>query len=262
MKPKIKAIQGADDTLRTAIDQLAEGQLPTGWQWVDSSVNARVARYQPAGQAALYYYKEFFPRNSMESIKAVVRGSRCKRAIKQSDLLLSKGFLAPKTLCSGALINGNEFMVSEAVQGFGVHDYITGQLAAMPKASRIAATTTLMQNLGAEIGRLHRAGFVHGDLRPNNVMLAPANGEQRFIFIDNERTREYTRIPQKLVEKNLVQINMIRAEQLSLGNRLRFFEAYCAHYPRYTEMEQRQLACTVHQRTQERLSKKAQSREQ
>jgi predicted unusual protein kinase regulating ubiquinone biosynthesis (AarF/ABC1/UbiB family) len=77
---------------------------------------------------------------------------------------------------------------------------------------------------------MHAAGIFHGDLRLGNVLVQKNEGQWRFFFIDNERTKKFYRLPSRLRLKNLVQINMFRYD---IGNtdRLRFFKAYLKENP-------------------------------
>ena len=87
-----------------------------------------------------------------------------------------------------------------------------------------------------EIARLHRAGFVHGDLTPFNIFFvddAPA----RFLLLDHERTRRNFPIGRyRRNLRNLVQLGRFSLPGLSRSDRLRVIHAYGAamgsHDPR------------------------------
>ena len=87
-----------------------------------------------------------------------------------------------------------------------------------------------MSRLGETIGKMHAAGIFHGDLRSGNVFVKKVDDEWEFFLLDNERTKKYNRIRNRLRLKNLVQINMFK-EGLSRTDRMRFFKAYLNENP-------------------------------
>jgi hypothetical protein len=52
------------------------------------------------------------------------------------------------------------------------------------------------------------------------------DGAWQFFFLDNERTRKLGLLPKRLRLKNLVQVNMLQSENITVTDRMRFFEAY------------------------------------
>lgn len=216
------------------IKLLAVGDLPPNWRWVKSSINAKVAyNYQ-----ASVYYKEFLPRDRWESIKAALRGSRCKRAVAMASTLASFDFNTPKVICSGKIDFQRDYLITEAVNAAGVASYFASYLRASRSAKTIAWKRKVIEHLGCEIGRLHQEGFIHGDLRPNNVLIEYGNSTPTFHFIDNERTRFWRgTLPEKLVRKNLIQIGMLFPVDISRTDRLRFYQAYQKQYSRFGELD-------------------------
>ena len=64
----------------------------------------------------------------------------------------------------------------------------------------------VLHALGAEIARLHRCGFVHGDLTPFNILFVRAE-PPRFVLIDHERTHKAGPLaPRRRMLRNLVQL--------------------------------------------------------
>ena len=127
------------------------------------------------------------------------RGTYLKRI---ADLLNEAGFESPHVVCHGRS-GVRVFVVSEAANADeSVYDLLTGiSETPVPDLQRFRFL------FGEEIGRLHAAGFVHGDLRWGNVLVRGADtGQPAFIYIDNDRTRKYRRIPAHQRIKNLIQI--------------------------------------------------------
>ena len=83
----------------------------------------------------------------------------------------------------------------------------------------------LLRQFGLTVGRMHRAGVVHGDLRPGNVLVRRNGNRWEFFLIDNERTRRHRYLRGRLRRKNLVQINML-PRGISNTDRMRFFLPY------------------------------------
>lgn len=79
-----------------------------------------------------------------------------------------------------------------------------------------------------EVRRLHRCGFVHGDLIPANILVQTmGDGRVRFFYIDNDRTRRYPAwLPHGLWKRNLVQLNRFVLAGISLQDRMRFLKSY------------------------------------
>jgi len=234
------------------LTELSAGKLPANWRWVKSSVTAVVAHNPSAG----IYYKEFLPRNRWEKLKALLRGSRCQRAVSMVAELTERGFHTPAVLSSGNIDNNRDYLVTEAVDAAGIASYFASYLRGSNSAAIIAWKRQVIRALGREIGRLHQQGIIHGDLRPNNVLIEFGQPTPTFHFIDNERSRCWNRQPtQKLIEKNLVQIGMLYSLDLSRSDRLRFFYAYQGEYPRFAEQRQgRDLMTRVYLATGKRLA--------
>ena len=95
------------------------------------------------------------------------------------------------------------------------------------------------------IGKMHKAGIVHGDLRPGNILMEPTE-EGRFVMIDIERNSYHKTIPMGLVKKNLVQLaKKLKFKEFTAKDRINFFKAYNKAYGRFNSLEQKKLAYDV-----------------
>ena len=92
-----------------------------------------------------------------------------------------------------------------------------GQRAADRRAKRV-----LLRALGREVGRLHEAGFVHGDLVPPNVRVAGTG----FVFLDHDRTRRSRTLVRLSARRNLVQLGRFVVSGLTATDRARVLGAY------------------------------------
>jgi tRNA A-37 threonylcarbamoyl transferase component Bud32 len=236
-----------------AVRVLIDGELPLGWEWVDSSANSIVARRL---QPKPVYYKEFLNRSPFEGIKNFFRGSRCQRAISKGKILRQRGFHSPVVSCWGK--KGNRyFMITEGVEALGLGDYIGKHWQPPLLGEEVSAKRRFIKKFGTLIGELHRNGICHGDLRVNNILVQQATDDVIFYFVDNERNTLFKKIPRRLIKKNLVQVNMFQSPHINRQDRLRFFQAYCEAYGELNPAERLALIQGVQQRTAERLVKKA-----
>lgn len=208
------------------LQQLLAGNLPSGWVWVKSSINTRVA-YRKASPSV--YYKQFIPRSFFEGIKSLIRGSRCQRAIEQQQALVGAGFNTPEIICAGRF-KSQEFMISEAFDGIGFGDYLASFFR-KSSGARLKLKRQLLNSVGNLVGDLHSAGIVHGDLRPNNILINFKNNMFVLSLIDNERNQLYKKIPYKKIHKNCVQITMFKPCDMTKSDRLRLWYAWQKKYP-------------------------------
>jgi hypothetical protein len=74
------------------------------------------------------------------------------------------------------------------------------------------------------VGRLHRAGFVHGDLVPPNVRLVGG----RLVLLDNDRTRRSRLLVRLAARRNLVQLGRFVVPGVTATDRARVLRAYAA----------------------------------
>lgn len=142
---------------------------------------------------------------------------RARRAFAMHEALRRAGFLAPVSLVVGWRADTG-LLVTTHVEGI---DLLEGYaaLAGGGTAAR-AERRMLSRRLGFTVGRLHAAGFVHGDLVPSNVRLV---GEG-VCFLDNDRTR---RIPFAIGgRRNLVQLGRFVVPGVAITDRMRVLRAY------------------------------------
>ena len=233
--------------------QLAEQRLPTGWELVNSSAYARVA-FNPQRQL---YYKEFLPRSPAESLKALARGSRATRARRNGDALLHAGIDAPVNVAWGKLPGGREYLFMTAAPGQGITQWLRETLLDRT-AEQLLLRRQLLRALGTFIGRVHATGFIHGDLRPGNV-LANLQGEHfRFSLIDNERNVQKKPPPGKMLLRNLMQLNMLLPTDISRSDRMRFFSAWRRQMRDLSPLEAKILGAEAYQWAMRRLRAKDQ----
>ena len=154
-----------------------------------------------------------------------MRGSRAQRSQRNSDQLLRVGIDAPETVLLGRLARGGEYLFSMAAPGDSITDWLRSNPAGGGNKQR-NTRRRLLRELGRFIGRVHATGFIHGDLRPGNVLAEQRADGFRFTLIDNERTRRRAPPPGRALLRNLMQLNMLPPDMLSRADRMRFFSAW------------------------------------
>jgi hypothetical protein len=235
--PTIDTISEEQEALHRCALALAEGEMPEGWEPVASSKFARVARH--AGQGL--FYKEFLPRGPAEMIKAVFRGSRGRRARLNSEALLTAGIQAPANVAWGSLPKRREYLFTRAARGEGITHWLRSQLVER-SGEALATRRLLLRQLGGFIGRVHAAGFIHGDLRTSNVLAYRDDDGFHFTLIDNERNIRAEPPPGKGLLRNLMQLNMLPPANLSCTDRMRFFGAWRQEMDQLSDIEARVVA--------------------
>lgn len=203
----------------------------SGFEQIARSHNRTlVCRFSFSGKN--YYYKEYFFPGVYKLLKDLFRGCWNERAARIHEQLMQTGFSAAPVPAIGAK-GWRRFMVTAEAAGEPIRTF-RRKLSQPDKIE-------LMRRYGEMIGRLHRCGFSHGDLRWGNILVQPVDGGFGFLLIDNERTQFHRRgIPQRLCIKNLVHTRYSGvSEGMDEEEWQVFFNAYCNHFPRAERIKTR-----------------------
>jgi len=181
------------------------------------------------------YYKECLFRSAWDYAKHMLRAGRAQRALEGSSILAREGFCVPTVIAagwckSGPLCRRSFIVTAEAENTRPIYQLIPESFQQLT-TERIREFRSLTKALGRTVGRMHAKGIFHGDLRLGNILAGKDNGGWRFYFLDNERTKKFGRIPDRLRVKNLVQLNLHWRGALTTTDRLRFFKAYLEENP-------------------------------
>lgn len=232
--------------LNEALSLLLEAGHAPGWKRARSSRAALVAHTTTSPH---FFAKIFFPRRWYEGVKTLFRGDRAYRTDWRTHALQAAGFAAPAVVLRGR-VKGFPFVITQALPGISLADYLD-----RPVSGQIRQRRHVLNALGAEIGRLHEAGFFHTELRTSNIHFhLQAKGIPEFFFLDNEGTRRFMQLPWRRRVKNLAQLNMDH-HHLSRTDRLRVLRAYVLAAG--LEPRRAALAREIHQRTQRRRKENA-----
>jgi predicted unusual protein kinase regulating ubiquinone biosynthesis (AarF/ABC1/UbiB family) len=151
----------------------------------------------------------------------------------------------PEILLLGAeRRGGREIIVTARVEGHSVARHL--------KRAKLAARRVVLRALGAEVARLHRAGYIHGDLSPFNIFVTGVEPPQ-FVFIDHERTRRtiMSRFARPRM-RNLVQLGHLELFGVTNTDRMRVWCGYAAAIPaRSRKSERRRVAAMLRGRIEQ-----------
>jgi len=222
LAPRSMSIPGGNFALKAIALSVAGGRAPEGWQMFASSSYTRVASGTWRGRQV--YLKVFLPRSTFEGLKNMGRESRGARFADRSIRMTGEEFPAPPVLAYGRASSRLEFVLTEVVPYPVLEDFLTigNGSCSLPLTSR----RILLRAFGAEVARLHQAGWIHGDLRLGNVLCNLSNGikQPEFWYLDNESNRRSFNVRKQ--RRNLVQLCMTPRYIQSRTDQLRILEAY------------------------------------
>ena len=156
-------------------------------------------------------------------LKRGFSGSRAAHIQAISDAIRHAGLNAPPVVLWGReRSSGRELVMTRGAPGVLATRYLRGA----PLAG-FARKRALLRAAGAEIARLHAAGFIHGDLTPFNII---ADESPMISFIDHERTRRvwFQRLAARARRRNLVQLGRFAFSGLTRSDRMRLWSSYAA----------------------------------
>ena len=232
---------------------------PSGAELIASSVNSEVWKIDTETETSNIFIKLFVPRGFRD--KLLIRKSRSRRAAEGGRLLIEKGFLAPECIAHADLVKHHcrtdSLIITREIKGsFDIYSFIEYFFGQEASQEEIQCKRRVIKDFAMLIGRLHREGIFHGDLRPGNILITQEENGPAFYFIDNERNRYFPGgLPEYYRLKNLVQINMIISSKITFMDRLRFFKIYLSQNPELTPFA-KDLVRRVHLKTKKRLSAK------
>jgi hypothetical protein len=236
MSPARRRRPGGQWTLTVALDDqvpedlrdrlieraVAAANGPAG-EVIRRSRHARTLKIVPQahGERLEAYVKVLDPPQGLERITRLLGGESGARLAHITRELIGAGFRAPEVLLYGRhRASGREFVVTNRVEGKGP----LRTLASLGNSVR--HKRAVLRALGQAVARLHRAGFVHGDLTPFNILFT-CDETPRFTFIDNERTRRNVMFGLKRRQlRNLVQLGRFDLPGITRADRVRVYRAY------------------------------------
>jgi hypothetical protein len=170
------------------------------------------------------FAKVYRPPTGGGAFKQLGRASKAVRALRVSLHLAADGFHVPVVLAAGERRRMRRLE----------HALLLTEEVAWPTAIRLAERLVqgparrraVLRALGAEVGRLHRLGYVHGDLVATNL-LVDEGPPVRLCFLDHDRTRRRPLLGGwPSFRRNLIQLNRLPLPAVTHADRLRAFVAY------------------------------------
>jgi Lipopolysaccharide kinase (Kdo/WaaP) family len=194
-------------------------------------------------RGAELFIKLIDPARGLARVKTMIRGSRAAHVARVTRQLNHAGFSAPPVHVHGREVSsGRELVVMSVVHGDGPFRALEAPLG---------HKRAMLRALGSEIARLHRAGFIHGDLTPYNMFVE--RGEPpRFTFVDHERTRLTFLAGRRRQLRNLVQLGRFDLPGLTRTDRMRVLRAYAGVQARASWRSLRRRGAAMLQRRIER----------
>ena len=181
-------------------------------------------------QETKVYIKHYLNRSIADFLKHCLRRSRGKRAFDASLMLRENSFFAPEPLVlmqkKKSFLPSQSILITKKALGDVQLARKLLQLSRENTKESLRRKRAIISGFGSVVGRMHAKGIIHGDLRLGNVLVEERDKGFSFWFIDNESTRQFSRAPQRLVRRNLVQINKYGKENNS--ERMSFLKAYCS----------------------------------
>jgi tRNA A-37 threonylcarbamoyl transferase component Bud32 len=226
---------------------------------VRASRHARTAplTLSAAGQERHAFFKLYRSSRWTARLKDLFRISRARRALEMSYLLAQAGFGVPLVLAAGEErrrgIGRRGFLLTAAVAGVGLHE-VPAALSGCDASERRRLKRSLLAAVGAEVGRFHALGYLHGDLVVTNVMVRWQPYVQVW-FLDHDRTRQIgVALRRWRQRRNLVHLNRHRVRGVNHADRLRLLCSY-ARTRGWTRARLRQEARWIARKTMKVRSK-------
>jgi hypothetical protein len=211
------------------------------------------------------YVKQYPHKSILHFLKCLFffYGSPARQAFNAELMLAENGFDVAAIIamgeCNTGFMKTKSFLATlgiENAKSVRKHILETREIAT---PEQLADWREFIRDFGQTIGRMHARGIFHGDLRLGNILVRREENLWRFFFIDNERTRKFSRLPFMYRLKNLVQLNMGPHGIMSSTDRMRFFNEYLAQNGMSREERKTLIAATL-KKTARRLDKETRIR--
>jgi len=211
-------------------EELRERLIDSAFGAIDGTLATRVRRSRHAETWSDHldrpggvdvYFKVLDPIRGLNRIRWIFKRRRAAHVASISEHLRADGVGVPEILLLGVeRKGGREIIVTSRVDGFNVVRHL--------KRANLAARRVVLRALGAEVARLHRAGYIHGDLTPFNIYVTGIE-PPKFVFIDHERTRRtiLSRFERPRM-RNLVQLGHLDLKGVTNTDRMRVWCGYSA----------------------------------
>ena len=177
------------------------------------------------------YLKIYYPSTPLEGLKDLFRHSRAFRAFRACRVLSLHGFHVPIGVAAGEIRTLRwvrlAFLLTLSVPALPLPQYVKAQYPSDGEGPAVRRKREFLRQLALEVRRMHRLGFIHGDLLASNIMVQANEDQLNFYTLDHDRTRRYPAwLPNGLWRRNLVQLNRVELPGISVRDRIRFLKFY------------------------------------
>lgn len=214
--------EALDKLIGAAIAAVSDGRMPNRRSRHATTYKVRTG--EPGIDGLDAFVKIYDSPSGLGAIKRLIRGSRAAHVARICSALHDLDFSVPRViLCGEETASGRAMLVTPRADGTPLSSYLGEPRDDTRKRE-------ILEALGREIARLHRAGYIHGDLTPYNVFLASGD-PLRFTFIDHDRTRVAFiagRCRRQL--RNLVQLLRFDLPGLTTNDRMRVLDAWAGGF--------------------------------
>jgi hypothetical protein len=232
-------------------EELRERLIDSAFAAIDGTAATRVRRSKHAETwsenldrmgGPIAYFKVLDPIRGLNRVRWIFKRRRAAHVASISEHLRADALGVPEILLLGVeRRGGREIIVTARVEGFSVARHL--------RRAKLKSRRVVLHALGEEVARLHRAGYIHGDLSPFNVFVTGLEPPQ-FVFIDHERTRRT--LMSRLVRprmRNLVQLGHLELFDITNTDRMRVWCGYSARFSaRRRKAERRRVAAMLLER--------------
>ncbi len=191
----------------------------------------------PLSHVSKEFYLKIYPHpNFLGVFKDFFRDSKAFRSLKQAEALSRENFHVPFPIAAGEQrkhgLLKKAFLLTAGIEGLSLPLFLQRACSSPLGLVTLRKKRQCLRQLALEVGRLHRIGFVHGDLIPSNILVQAVQEEVTFFFIDHDRTRRYPAwFPHGFWKRNLIQLNRVVLSRISLQDRIRFLRFYLGERP-------------------------------
>jgi lipopolysaccharide kinase (Kdo/WaaP) family protein len=229
-------------------EELREELIDSAFAAIDGTLATRVRRSRHAetwsngfdragGPQA--YFKVLDPIRGLSRVRWMFKRRRAAHVASISEHLRADGIGVAEILLLGAeRRGGREIIVTSRVGGFNLVRHL--------KRASLASRRVVLRALGAEVARMHHAGYIHGDLTPYNIFVTGID-PPKFVFIDHERTRRtiLSRFERPRM-RNLVQLGHLNLGGVTNTDRMRVWCGYSATFSaRHRRAARRRIAAML-----------------
>jgi tRNA A-37 threonylcarbamoyl transferase component Bud32 len=148
------------------------------------------------------------------------------------------------------LLQESYFLMESPADYLEMDRFLIKVFGSGPSDARTPKKRPFIQEFAGCIGRLHREGIFHSDLKTCNILTRERVGGWDFSFIDLDAVHLGTEVNAKRALKNLVQINCSIPGFMGYGDRVRFLERYLEVHP--IPMEKRDVVDSVFEESRKR----------